>query len=225
MSEQNRTMAKRRGSTMKVQIVIGLGLGLAMWGVAGARGISTDTGQYDLTPFTGTSAAVTYDGYTLSFAPGTSTTSAAGGPIDPAYQGAYPSAEFNWGPNPTSNSSADDIIEQVKLAQTSANEFTVDFNYLSGACALETGTFSLGSFQYASKNPCGNANSSAASNEFDVVVSNGKVAVTAPLGWEPVGTVAAPEIDPNSAFAGLTLLFGTLAIIGGRRKLAGAKSA
>jgi hypothetical protein len=51
--------------------------------------------------------------------------------------------------------------------------------------------------------------------------SNGTATIhagTSVPGWTESGVVSAPEIDPSSAIAGLTLLFGGLVVLrGGRR--------
>jgi hypothetical protein len=200
---------------MKARLLIVPGiLGIAICGAANARSIVYDAAQYDLTPFSGTSSSLVVDGSAITFAPGTSTTSAAGGPIDPAYVTPPNTWEYNWGSTPIlNNANKDNILEQVFVTSTSATSFTVDFNYLSSNCANETGTFSVGGTTWSSKNPCVNAGSSSTSNEF--TVNNGKVVAAA--GWNPGTKVAAPELDPNSAFSGLALLLGGIAVVLGRR--------
>jgi hypothetical protein len=190
-------------------------LAIAMCGSVEARSISYDAGQYTLTPFSGTFNSLVVGASTITFAPGTSDPSAAGGPIQPAYLPSTPPPlnewEYNWGSMPTLNNvNRDNILQQVFVTEVSTTSFTVDFNYLnSSACANETGTFSVGGMTWSSKNPCMNAGT----NEF--TVNNGKV--TAAANWTPGTTVTAPELDPNSAFSGLALLFGGLAVVRGRR--------
>jgi hypothetical protein len=143
-------------------------------------------------------------------------------------------AMFNWGPQPGSQQAGPTgITEQVIVYQladnqslpvvgspgqnfTTAGAFEVDFNYAATSCAGETGSLSVGGQKYTSAaNPCVSVD-----NAFFFNDSGGKLMLEGtPSGWSPAGVVSAPEIDPNSAVAGFSLMFGGLAVLLGRRRL------
>jgi hypothetical protein len=198
--------------------------GIAICGAADARSIVYDSGQWDSSALfpgsiSSTGGTLNVDGYSLAVAPG-GTFAVSTPPAVPFITGvnnSFPPAiayEFNWGTDASnSDSSANGIAEQVVVDVTSPTAFTVDFNYANTSCSKETGTFSFGGTTYSAADPC-SANQKASGNGFSVV--NGKI-LALPSGWNPGTKVAAPELDPNSAFSGLALLLGGIAVVRGRR--------
>jgi hypothetical protein len=155
----------------------------------------------------------------LSFASGTPATTytvATIGTIQPRDM-------FVWR-NPITNDS-----EQVIYVETSANSFTLDFNYADDAgCSGETASLQVNSLVFGASSPCTKGTevtgiSTESKSPYDYlnshfsfdITSAGKVQLVGSSPW--AGTVSAPEIDPNSAAAGLALLFGGLAVLRGRR--------
>jgi hypothetical protein len=111
-------------------------------------------------------------------------------------------------PNSKENGDPIDITERVTVELLTTGQYDFNFGYESTGCASETASFSLGTAKYSESNPCANPGA--------LVVTNG--VVTSVTNFSKVPTVAAPEIDPNSVIAGLTILLGGLAIIRGARK-------
>lgn len=207
---------------MNARIFIGIGtLGIAVCSAAGARSISTDGWS---TIGSGNGATVTVDSsnplpaegalppgvVSLVFSPGTApdnyTISSLNGSGD----------MYVWG-----NS------EQV-IVNSGASGFTIDFNYGgASSCPSETAMLSVNGATYSAANPCARgtemkgigANSGNPydyfQNEFVFGLNKSGNLQLDGSGWGPV---AAPEIDPNSAFSGLTLLLGGVAVIVGRRR-------
>jgi hypothetical protein len=216
---------------------------MALIGAAGARSISSDTPNFQLTSTTGSTSSATLDitGYTLTFAPGTSATNSAYGALVPGISLPYSTAVnnynasnafmYNWGPNPTVyNASPPSITEQVDVYQlvngqslpvlgssstfTTNNAIEVDFNYAStSGCSGQTASLKVGTSSFSVKNPCG-----AGDNAFFFNTNaNGQVVLEGtPSGWASTAH-STPEMDPNSAVTGLTLLLGGLAVLVGRR--------
>jgi hypothetical protein len=151
------------------------------------------------------------------------------------FQGNPTEYEFNWGSQigvSGGNYSSDGISEQVIVTQTSTG-FDVAFNFdqpsgdassgVDVGCGSETDSLSIagisggGTTTYTAKGACGFSNPQSPnynSLSYDFSVSNGIVAFAAP-GWtsSTSGTTAAPEIDPASAFSGLSLLLGGFAVM------------
>jgi hypothetical protein len=199
------------------------------------------------TLFSSTGQTYSVDGLLLSFSPGTAmVTGAMFSPnegttadycLDTGCSTAITNgAMFNWGPQPGSQvAGPTGLVEQVivyNLADgqslplvgapnqsfTTSGAFEVDFNYAAttaSGCSGETAMINVGGQKYMSTNPC-----VAVDNAFFFNDSGGKLTLEGtPSGWTAVGgTVSAPEIDANSAVAGLSLMFGGLAVLLGRRR-------
>jgi len=124
------------------------------------------------------------------------------------------------------------------LSVSHAGDVEVEFNYNTFfdptlATTAGTASFTLGGVTYMSK---GTLLPTTTDNDFlfnsagvligeIVTASNGTASVVAgvPEGWTIKssgggGTVTAPEIDPASSIAGMTLLAGLLAVSRGRRR-------
>lgn len=223
--------------------------GVIAYGAVNARSITYDEPNFDLSPSdapftTLNSASLALTGYSLFFAPGVTGANFSSGPAysngtaspyspQGTYQpiftidGAY---MFNWGSNPVSQNPGD-VVEQVIVyhpvdgstvdgsswltAPSSSNGLEIDFNYFSGSCAGQTASLMVNGTTYTdTSNPC-----SSGTNAF--FLNDGAV-VSVPTGWMPAAT-AAPEIDVNSAFSSVTLLFGALAVL--RRRSPAVRSA
>jgi hypothetical protein len=140
---------------------------------------------------------------------------------------------FNWGTNPASQTvGPSGISEQVVVYQlqdgqtlplvgsttqtfTTSGAIEVDFNYFNTSCGGESASLAVGKQKYTSGNPC-----AAGDNAFFFNDSTGKLVLEGAVsGWKPGTVASAPEIDPNSAVTGLSLLLGSLAVLRGRRSL------
>jgi hypothetical protein len=122
-------------------------------------------------------------------------------------------------------------------AVSQAGDIEVEFNYNalgvpSLATTAGTASFTVGGVTYTST---GTLLPTSTDNDFlfsstgaligeIVTATNGSASVVAgvPQGWSIKsgggGTISAPEIDPRSWFAGVTLLAGLLAVMSGRRR-------
>jgi len=212
---------------MKMPFVklFGAGLIMLVCGVSHARSIAYDCGQYDLSPTVDsndpsvTSFSYSVDGVTLTVSPGADNPETTGGAscygVDSAgqwmTQGGFYSNPFlvaDW---------------QVLVTNTSPSQFTVEFLYDSNiltstspgydpGCAGETASLGLstgGSYSY--KGAC------AGSGDYLFTFnSNGQLVGSSP--FPTSSTASAPEIDPASAASGLTLLFGLITVMRGRRQ-------
>ncbi len=210
-------------------------VGLALCGTAAARrGINTDgwsvIGNGTTSSISENSSSPLPDGaslpggISLSFAPGTSLASyVVESNGTPGYD------MFNWVGGPTAADGGYSTQEQVLLEVQSPNQFTLDFNYADVGCAGETATLKVNSLSFSAANPCKlgtevSGTSVFSGNPYDYfdshftfdVTANGSVQLVGASPW--AGTVSAPEIDPNSAIAGLTLLLGGVASLTGRRR-------
>jgi hypothetical protein len=157
-------------------------------------------------------------------------------PIPPA--SACPGNEFTLNPNgPLEQVMTYTMDNNASVSQ--AGDIEVEFNYntfFNPALATTAGTasFTMGGVTYTSTGgvlPTGTDNdflfSSTGALKGEIVTdSTGTASLQAgvPVGWiiksGGGGTVTAPEIDPSSAVAGLTLLAGLLAVLrSGRRTL------
>jgi hypothetical protein len=215
---------------MNARIFVGIGtLGIAMCSAAGARSISTD-GWTEISSGTGntvtinSSAPLPAEGtlppgvISLVFSPGTTTVNT------------YSILSQNLSGDMYLWSNSSNSTNEQVIVQPTGNGFTMDFNYDATGCAGETANLSVNGTSYSARSPCAagaivselcNAGSfTCVFNDshfaFDTN-ANGKLQLegASPAGWS---AVAAPEIDPNSAFSGLTLLMGGIAVIVGRRR-------
>jgi hypothetical protein len=211
-------------------------LGMIACGAAHARTISYDCGGY--TPYTSIDPEGAA-GLTLSFTPGveTSVTSAPEGTIDDkaACQGFSATGAIapggsiatsplgpqwmeqgNFYENPGLNANWEVVVTDL----TGSSNFTVEFLYNNPmltqsdlGCEQDTATLSLSTgASYAMKNACGGSG-----DYLFTFNSQGQLVGTSP--FPATTTTAAPEIDSTSAVAGMTLLFGLIAVIRGRREL------
>jgi hypothetical protein len=115
-------------------------------------------------------------------------------------------SESVYAPNPLLDGSGNPIA----LPSAGGNAWEIEFNYSSTPTTLASLAFG-GNIYTASAQTLSPANL----NEF--VYYNG--ALYAPTGWtETSSTASAPEIDPSSAIAALTLFAGCLAVLGGGRR-------
>ncbi len=220
---------------MKLKALVFL-LGLVLCGTATARrGINTD-GWGFVSNGTGSSFSLNSSsplptgsflpgGVSLSFAPGTSLDSYQIYGLGSTYD------MFNWRGGPTAADGGYSTQEQVLVEVIHPNEFILQFNYADAGCAGETASLRVGNLTFSAANPCNygvpttgctEGNPSPADecqyleNEFTFKIVKGKVQLVGPSPWANVAS--APEIDPNSAVAGLTLLLGGIATLTGRRR-------
>jgi len=122
------------------------------------------------------------------------------------------------------------IEEQVIYQTTGANTFTVDMNYADVSCTGEIGKLTVGGLSYTANSPCTfgveESGTSSSGNQYDyfdshfsfMVTASGQVQLIGQSPWT-TGTVAAPELDDKSFLTALTLLAGTLVVMGGRKRL------
>jgi hypothetical protein len=119
--------------------------------------------------------------------------------------------QFNWGTDANNPGNQNGITDQVYVDEFTPNSFAILFAYSASCKNTQSAGVFIEGVIYEQSNPC-------TGGEIDV--KNGVVTAT---GWLNSGgggtTVSAPEIDPNSASTGLSLLIGGLAVIVGRRKL------
>jgi hypothetical protein len=211
-------------------------LGMIACGAAHARTISYDCGGY-----TGTFQPIDpASGITLNFTPGvdTSDTTVQG---DGTIDGGAACAGFNalgdiepGGATLASAPIGNQWMEQgnfynssglnanwevLVTAPTGSSDFTVEYLYNNPmltqsdpGCEKETATLSLSTgASYSLKDACGG------SGDYLFTFNNkGQLVGSNPFSGT---TTAAPEIDSKSATAGLTLLFGLIAVVRGRREL------
>jgi hypothetical protein len=198
--------------------LIGSGLlVMAVCGAASARGISYDGGQFDTqgTVNGATASLLLNNNLTAVFGPGTTTAASADSWTNPNSNFVVPAGvvnvwEYNWGTNVSNDPNGDpiDIMERVTVELLTTGQYDFNFGYESTNCSGETASFSLGTAKFSESNPCANPGA--------LVVTNG--VVTSVTNFSSVPKVSAPEIDPNSAVAALTILLGGLAIVRGARK-------
>jgi hypothetical protein len=220
-------------------------LGLALCGTAAARrGINTDGWSSVINPTTNTFSwggnGVSLDsstplpdgdggmlpsGVSMSFAPGNTLGSYGVATVGAGYD------MFNWFGGPPASDGEAATQEQVLLVVTSSNSFTVDFSYADAGCSGETASLQVNSLAFSVANPCsfGKLMTGCTSggtlpsdqcqyldSKFTFDVVNGKVQLVGSSPW--AGTASAPEMDPSSAFAGLSMLLGGAACLTGRRR-------
>ena len=189
-------------------------LAVAVCGSANARSIQYDQGFWaNSIAAPGDSVALTVNNMTFDFAPGitqAASSSAFDTPTpDNLPKGVMNEWEYNWGNADVSNP-ANPIAERVLVTESNSAVpvFTFDFLYASTSCPGETASFDLGSAKYTATNPC--------VSQASVTVTNGQITAQ---GLTRSGVTSAPELDPNSAVAELTLLAGGIAVVLGRRRL------
>jgi len=200
---------------------------LMLFGTAESRSLSSMNweGPSNGTPTSGSGTSATLDALTspilladgsslsgldLSFAPGTSATSYSILTNDTPGDG----VAYLWGGFDMNGNQTGDAVALINGGST----LTVDFDYAS-TTGCSTASITVDSVMYSAAKPC-----SLSDSKTELVFNTSTGALESPSnflnggGWTEQPVVAsAPEIDPASAMSGLTLLFGALAILRGRR--------
>jgi hypothetical protein len=195
-------------------------LGMIICGAAHARTLQYDCGQYDTSL---SDAPLAPDGFALSIVAGADSTaggcSGFNGAGDPTVNTPGNQWMLQGGVvNPPTGSPFDPGWE-VLVTEPTTSAFTVEFLYdsttaaLDPACLTETATLTLLTGSYSYKGACGG------SGDYTFTF-NAKTGQLEGSAWQGV-VASAPEIDPRSAISGLTLLFGFIAVMRGRRKSGG----
>jgi hypothetical protein len=156
----------------------------------------------------------------LSFSPGTG----ASNPVNSSYVveslvnwiDPEPWDLYQWG---TSSLNLQGVVLQAS-SFSNASVLTVsvgysDFDAAADACGSvvgETASVTVNGNTYTAKNPC-----QLAAGTGDLVFKDGVLEAGSGVGWKLTSTARAPELESASAAGGLTLLLGSLLVLGGRR--------